>query len=172
MLYLGMATVRQDTKKWCMFLVWTGGYFEQAKKASAALKKAGLQSWTHPPSQPETSWMVPVASDTLDEAGIIKVLEAHAEKYALWWEGPYSDDTLEGLPYYPEKCVQCGGQTHYKYKTIEFLHPTDDAKPINIPDDNECDGTIVKIETYQPFVYICFQCLEGFIGDNEMTTGG
>lgn len=165
-------TVERGTKKWCIFLVWTNGDFDQTKAACAALNSAGLTSWTHPPTQPECDWLVPVASDTLDEAGIVKILEAHKDEHTLWWEGPYFDEKLEDYPYYPHKCDQCGGPTHYQYKTIEFLHPTDDAKAIDIPDDNECGETLVRVTTYQPFVYICFGCLEGYIGDNEMTTGG
>lgn len=167
-----MAQIGADTKKWCVFLVWTGGDFEDAKAASKALNSGPLQSWVHPPAQPECKWLVPVASDTLDEEGIIKILEANAETHGLWWEGPYPEDTLEESPYYPHKCAGCGGPTHYQYKSIDFMHPTDDAKGADIPDNNECDDTVVRIQTYGTFTWICFKCLEGFIGDNEMTTSG
>jgi hypothetical protein len=170
-----MATVTQDTKKWCVYLVWTNGTFEQTKVAQKALQDAGLECWTSPPTQPECNWMCPVASDTLDGAGIIKVLEAveaSLKETTLWWEGAYPEDNLEDSPYYPHKCAECGKPTHYQYKAIEFLHPTDDAKGVSIPDNNECDSTLVRVETTAPFVYLCFACLEGYVGDNEMTTGG
>jgi len=170
--YLGMAQTGTEVKKWCSFLVWTMGDFEQAKEAEKALRSEALISWHHAPCQPETSWLVPVASEVLTSDQIEEVLKANKDKYELWWEGPYYNDKLEDDPYYPHKCDGCGAPTQYKYRSVEFLHPTDDAQAVNIPDDDECDATPIRIETYGAFVYICFSCLEGYIGDNEMTTGG
>lgn len=172
MVYLGMAQTGTDVKKWCSFLVWVNGDFAQAKEAQNALQSEVLVSWVHPPAQPECNWMVPVASEVLNEEGIIKVLESYKDEYALWWEGPYFDDTLEKNVWYPHKCERCGGLTHYKYRSIEFLHPTDDAKGITIPDDEPESAIPIRLDCYGEFVYLCFKCLEGYIGDNEMTTGG
>jgi hypothetical protein len=167
-----MAQTGTDIKKWCSFLVWTNGDFDHAKETQFALQSEVLVSWVHPPTQPECNWMIPVASEVLDEAALIKLLESYQEEYSLVWEGPYYYDKLEDDPYYPHKCENCGGPTHYKYRSIEFLHPTDYAKGINIPDDEAADAILIRLDCYGKFVYLCFQCLEGYIGDNEMTTGG
>ena len=172
MVYLGMAQTGTEVEKWCSFLVWVNGDFAQAQEAEKGLQSEALVSWHHPPAQPECDWLVPVASEVLTSDQIEEVLKANKDKYGLWWEGPYYNDTLEDDPYYPHKCAGCGGRTNYKYRSIEFLHPTDDAQAVNIPDNDECGSTPIRVETYGAFVYICFACLEGFIGDNEMTTGG